>query len=499
MKVRAITTLLVLAAQVAVADPSKYFHESGNTPWYLGRGPIAAPAGMTGPTSFAPLAKQVKPAVVNISTTIKAKPMRQGSPFPQFGGSPFGNPFGGPRMAPRGGQQDPFDEFFEKFFDGAPQQEREQHSLGSGFLINEDGYILTNNHVIEKADEIIVRLSDKHKYKAKVVGSDPKTDVAVIKIDDGNSKLPFVALGDSDASEVGDWALAIGNPFGLEQTVTAGIISAKGRVIGAGPYDNFIQTDASINPGNSGGPLFNMKGEVIGINTAIFASGQGLGFAIPINMAKKLIPQLITHGKVTDRGWLGVMIQPVTEDLAKSFGLTGEAGALVGDVVKGSPAEKAGIKRGDVILTFNGEKIDTANELPALVATTPAGKSATVTVLRDGKKMDLTVVLGNQKDDKTEEAESPKEQPTGKLDKLGLTVKAPNSGEGVVITQIDPDSAAAMAGVRPGDMLAEINGVLIKDMAAYTEQVNKLAKGSMVRLLIARDGATIYVAFPLNK
>lgn len=495
MKVRALAVILVLASQVVAADPSKYFHESGATPWYLGRGPITAPAGASGPASFAPLAKRVKPAVVNISTTIKLKPQKQMNPFQQFGGSPFG----GPRMGPRGGQQDPFDEFFEKYFDGSPQQEREQHSLGSGFIINEDGYILTNNHVIEKADEIIVRLSDKHKYKAKIVGSDPKTDVAVIKIDDGDSKLPFVALGNSDVAEVGDWVLAIGNPFGLEQTVTAGIISAKGRVIGAGPYDSFIQTDASINPGNSGGPLFNMNGEVIGINTAIFASGQGLGFAIPINMAKKLIPQLITHGKVTDRGWLGVMIQPVTEELAKSFGLSGEGGALVGDVVKGSPAEKAGVKRGDVILSFNGEKIDVANELPALVATTPAGKAAILSVLRDGKKMDLTVTLGNQKDDKEEIAEAPKDKAPGNPDKLGFAVKGSNAGEGVVITQIDPDSAAAIAGVRPGDTLVEINGVAIKDMTAYTEQVNKLSKGSMVRLLIAREGTTIYVAFPLNK
>lgn len=488
--------VFLAVTQPVAAESPKYFHENGNTPWFqLNSGALTGAGLGAAPASFAPLAKRVKPAVVNISTTFKTKPSRQLSPF----GSPFGNPFGGPRMGPRGGPQDPFDEFFEKFFDGAPQREREQHSLGSGFIFNEDGYILTNNHVVEKADEIIVRLSDKHKFKAKVVGSDPKTDVAVIKIDSGGVKLPFVALGNSDAAEVGDWALAIGNPFGLEQTVTAGIISAKGRVIGAGPYDNFIQTDASINPGNSGGPLFNMAGEVVGINTAIFASGQGLGFAIPINMAKKLIPQLITHGKVTDRGWLGVMIQPVTEDLAKSFGLTGESGALVGDVVKGSPAEKAGIKRGDVILSFNGEKIDAANELPALVATTPAGKVSTMTVLRDGKKMDLTVTLGNQKDD-TEDVseETATDDAPSKADILGFAVKTARTGEGVVIMRIDPDSAAAMAGVRPGDVLAEINGSPVKDMVTYAALVSKLSKGSMVRLLLAREGSTIFVAFPLK-
>ena len=488
--------VLVLTSGLATAEPSQYFHENGNRPWYLGRGGAIAPATpMPGaPASFAPLAKRVKPAVVNISTTIKIKPQKQISPFQQFGGSPFGQPFG-----PRQGPRDPFDEFFEKFFEGMPRQEREQHSLGSGFIINEDGYILTNNHVVEKADEIIVRLSDKHKYKAKVVGTDPKTDVAVIKIDNGASKLPYVTLGDSDAAEVGDWVLAIGNPFGLEQTVTAGIVSAKGRVIGAGPYDSFIQTDASINPGNSGGPLFNMNGEVIGINTAIFASGQGLGFAIPINMAKKLIPQLITHGKITDRGWLGVVIQPVTEELAKSFGMTGESGALVGDVMKGSPAEKAGIKRGDVIVAFNGEAIDTANELPALVATTPAGKTATITVLRAGKKVDLPVILGNQKDDKQEVAEEgPSDEAPNKADKLGFAVKESKSGEGVVITQIDPDSTAAMAGVRPGDSVLEINGTVIKDVPTYIAELNKLSKGSTVRLLVGREGSTIFVAFTLK-
>lgn len=487
--------IFLVASQSFAVEPNKYYHENGNTPWFQSHSGALTGAGLgAAPTGFAPLAKRVKPAVVNISTTIKSKSARQINPFGQFG-----NPFGNPRGAPRGGQRDPFDEFFEKFFEGTPPQEREQHSLGSGFIFNEDGYILTNNHVVEKADEVMVRLSDKHKFKAKVVGSDPKTDVAVIKIESDGVKLPFVALGNSDASDVGDWVLAIGNPFGLEQTVTAGIISAKGRVIGAGPYDNFIQTDASINPGNSGGPLFNMAGEVVGINTAIFASGQGLGFAIPINMAKKLIPQLITHGKVTDRGWLGVMIQPVTEDLAKSFGLAGESGALVGDVVKGSPAEKAGIKRGDVILSFNGETIGAANELPALVATTPAGKASTVSILRDGQKMDLTVTLGNQKEDKAEAAEDDvSEEAPSKADVLGFAVKGVTNGSGVVITRIDPDSPAAMAGVRPGDVLAEVNGIPVQDMDAYTALVGKLAKGSMVRLLISRDGSTIFVAFRLK-
>lgn len=477
---RLVTVVVVMVVAGTASAATSLFQEGGGvkgTPWYLGHaGPVPG-----APSSFAALAKRLKPAVVNISTTTKVKQPRFLNPFQQFA----------PRTGPR-------DEFFDKFFEGAPQQDREQHSLGSGFIINPEGYILTNNHVIDHADEIIVRLSDKHKFKAKLVGSDPKTDIAVIKIEDSN-QLPSVVLGNSDTAEVGDWVVAIGNPFGLEQTVTAGIISAKGRVIGAGPYDSFIQTDASINPGNSGGPLFNMAGEVVGINTAIYASGQGLGFAIPINMAKKLIPQLVASGKITDRGWLGVMIQPITEELAKSFGLSQETGALVGDVVKDSPAERAGVKRGDVIVAFNGEAITTANELPALVATTPAGKASTLTVIRDGKKMDLSVTLGNQKpEDDVKEADAGDMKAPDHPDQLGLAVRALNENE-VVVTQIDPDGAAVGAGIRRGDVIMEVNGVSIKSLDGYSAEVQKLVKGGIVRLLVAREGATIFVAFPLGK
>jgi serine protease Do len=305
--------------------------------------------------------KRVKPSVVNISTTTLVKGPDLYDRF--FGqANPFRDFFG--------------EDFYERFFGDMPQREFKQRSLGSGFIIDRDGYILTNNHVVEKAQSIKVRLSDEKEYDAKVVGRDPKTDIALIKINT-RQNLPVAPLGDSDSLEVGDWLIAIGNPFGLEHTVTAGIVSAKGRVIGAGPYDDFIQTDASINPGNSGGPLFNLNGEVVGINTAIVSGGQGIGFAIPINVAKELLPQLKTKGRVV-RGWLGVMIQKVTPEIAKGFGLKESEGALVSDVMEGSPAEKAGIKRGDVIVSYNGKRIKEMDQLPKLVGTTEVGKKVKV-------------------------------------------------------------------------------------------------------------------------
>ena len=298
------------------------------------------------PLSFADLAEKLKPSVVNISTTKTVRSGRFRSPFGQR--SPFDRDFGG-------------DDFFERFFGEGPQRQFKQRSLGSGFIISPDGYIFTNNHVVEQADKIIVKLSNDKEYEAKVIGKDAKTDIALIKIKPTES-LPVAETGDSDKLRVGDWVIAIGNPFGLEQTVTAGIVSAKGRVIGAGPYDNFIQTDASINPGNSGGPLFNMEGKVIGINTAIVAQGQGIGFAIPISMAKTILPDLKATGKVT-RGWLGVSVQDITEDIAKSMKLKDRNGALIADVFKGDPADKAGMKSGDVVTEINGKKIKDTHEL----------------------------------------------------------------------------------------------------------------------------------------
>ena len=308
------------------------------------------------PASFTELVKRVGPEVVNISTT---KVIKRG-PMPR----PFGN---------EGPWRDFFgDDFFERFFGQMPR-ERKQRSLGSGVIIDpKKGYILTNNHVIAGADEITVRLDDGKEYSAEVVGRDPKTDLALIRTKTALDIESGAPLGDSDKVEIGEWVMAIGNPFGLERTVTVGILSAKGRVIGAGPYDDFLQTDAAINPGNSGGPLFNMQGEVIGINTAIVASGQGIGFAIPINMAKDLLPQL-EKGKVT-RGWLGVSIQEVTEEIAKSFNLKDAKGALVAEVMEDTPAHRGGIERGDIIISFDGKEVETPNELQRIVAGTPPEK-----------------------------------------------------------------------------------------------------------------------------
>jgi serine protease Do len=312
------------------------------------------------------LAKALKPAVVNVNT----KRVEQS-------------------MAPRGPGQEPFDQFFGKFFgEGQPHTTK---SLGSGFIINADGHVVTNNHVVDGATEIRVKLSDGRDLLAKVVGRDPKTDLALLKVE--ATGLPVIPLGDSSSLQVGEPVMAIGNPFGLEQTVTTGIVSATGRVIGGGPYDDFVQTDASINPGNSGGPLINTRGQAIAINTAIVSrtgGSVGIGFAIPIKMAKPILAQLASTGRVV-RGWLGVSIQPVTPDLAKSFRLADANGALVSSVITGSPAMKAGIKPGDVIVDYNGARVATSQGLPRVVADTPVGREVPVTVIRDGKRLTLTV------------------------------------------------------------------------------------------------------------
>ncbi|MEJ2698685.1 MAG: Do family serine endopeptidase [Desulfuromonadales bacterium] len=311
--------------------------------------PVAVPAATV--PDFVALAKELKPAVVNVSTSKVVKPKRPRLPGPQSPDNDF------------------FDQFFNRFFQGQPTVPRKERSLGSGFIISPDGYILTNEHVVDGADEIKVRLDDGRSFTAVVKGQDQKLDIALLKIDAGGD-LPVARLGDSDALQVGEWVMAIGNPFGLSETVTVGIVSAKGRVIGAGPYDNFIQTDASINPGNSGGPLFDSQGRVVGINSAIVSGGQGIGFAIPINAVKAILPQLKKTGHVV-RGWLGVTIQPMTPQLAESFGLKEAKGALVSEVVKDSPAERAGIRRGDIIVSLQGKEVENVSDLPRLVAAIP--------------------------------------------------------------------------------------------------------------------------------
>src|SRR6476659_7634149 len=328
---------------------------------------------------FVSLAKKMRPVVVNISTT-QVSEGRGASPE-------FGSPFG---------EEDPFNDFWRRFFGGpVPRGPQRQRRLGSGFVIDGDGSILTNNHVVENASKIVVKLSDDQEYEAKVVGRDQKTDIAIIRIE-GKPNLPAASLGDSDKLEVGEWVVAIGNPFGLDSTVTSGIVSAKGRHIGQGPYDNFIQTDASINPGNSGGPLINLRGEVIGINTAIFSrtgGNIGIGFAIPTNSITEVLPQLKDKGKVV-RGYLGTTVQKITPEIADSLGLKEVRGALVADVVRGSPAERAGIKTGDIITEFNSKEVKDSAELPNLVARVAPGTSASIKVLRDGKERTLPITVG---------------------------------------------------------------------------------------------------------
>jgi len=430
--------------------------------------------------SLSGLVKMTKPSVVNINTTTVVKgidmPTRFGNPFRDF----FGN-----------------DEFFDKFFSDTPTREFKQKSLGSGFVIDKEGYILTNNHVVEKASVIKVKLSDGKEYEAKVVGKDAKTDIAVIKIDARNS-LPVAALGDSDKLEVGDWVVAVGNPYGLDHTVTAGIVSAKGRVIGQGPYDDFIQTDASINPGNSGGPLFDLRGQVVGINTAIISGGQGIGFAIPINMAKALLPQLKEKGKVV-RGWLGVVIQRVTPELAKNFGLASPAGALVSDVMDDSPAAKADIRRGDVIVSFDGHAIREMDQLPKMVATIEVGKRVKIGLVREGRPMEVEATIAEGRDEPVREAEnaSPEVERGFGLVVQNITPEiaqhlALKDRRGVIVTDVREGSLAEDADVRPGDIIKEINRKVVASVGDLRDALKRSRPREGVVMLVKRGNMTFF-------
>jgi len=441
----------------------------------------AASTNPQGLPNFINLAKKLRPAVVNISTSSAGGGGQQSFP------SPFG-------------EEDPFSEFWRRFFgEPLPRGPHRQKSLGSGFVVDREGYILTNNHVVEGGDKIVVRLSDEKEFEAKLVGRDAKTDIAVIKID-ADIDLSTAPLGNSDQLEVGEWVLAIGNPFGLEHSVTAGIVSAKGRNIGAGPYDNFIQTDASINPGNSGGPLINLRGEVVGINTAIFSRGGGnigIGFAIPINLVKELLPQLKSKGKVT-RGWLGVVIQGVTPAIAESLGMDQARGALVANVSSDGPAERAGVQIGDVIIEFGGLRVKESNDLPIIVARTPVDKEVSVVVLRDGKEVNLSVTIGELKEEEEVLASA-----KGKGD-LGLTVQrvtpqiADSLGldraEGVVITMVELGSPAEEAGLRRRDVILEIDRKSIRKLSDYQKAITKIKKGKGVLFLVRRGETTLFLA-----
>ena len=436
------------------------------------------------PANFSELAEKVRPGVVNIQVVKRFESVDLR--FPNLPGHPLGdrNPFGD------------FFDFFGPFADRDQPKRFEQRGVGSGFVVSHDGYILTNNHVVEEADEIKVKLPNGKEYDGKIVGRDPKTDLALIKIE-GATDLRPLRLGDSDDLKVGSWVLAIGSPFGLEQTITAGIVSAKGRVIGSGPYDNFIQTDASINPGNSGGPLINMKGEVVGINTAILASGQGIGFAIPINMAKDVVAQLREKGHVT-RAWLGVSIQEVTPELAKSFDLKEKKGALVSQVVSGSPAEKGGIEQGDIILEFDGKEVSDAKDLPRIVASTPVQKTVTVKLSRHGKVLDRQVKVGEME----EKAEVSKAPPSHKS--LGITVQnlTPEIAKGlglkketgVVVTRVEPGSPAASGGIQTGDVIREVNRKSVKDVEDFVQKIEKAKGQDNVLFLIQRGQMNLFAA-----
>jgi serine protease Do len=442
--------------------------------------------------NFVDLAKRNFPAVVNISTTSSSNE-------------------GGIHRGPGGTPDDPFHEFlepFERFFGPGqlPHHPFKQKSLGSGFVIDKQGLILTNNHVIEDADEIVVKLSDGSEHNARLLGRDKKTDIALIRIDKAPAVNP-VALGDSDKLEVGEWVMAIGNPFGLENTVTAGIVSAKGRHIGPGPYESFIQTDASINPGNSGGPLINLHGEVVGINSAIISRSGGnigIGFASPINIAKDLLPQLEQRGHVT-RGWLGVLIQKVTPEIAESLGLNDSSGALVADVLKDGPAKEAGIQVGDVIVDFNGAVVKDSADLPLLVARTPVGKVVKVKVLRGSSEKTLDVKVQELKDEEVEVASTQSDSADLGLVVQNLTPEIAESlgldsaTKGVVVSAITPGSAADDSQLRRGDVILEVNRKAVKDAAALRAAVKSTEKGKSLLLLVKRGESTIFLALKREK
>ena len=440
------------------------------------RAPIV-PAALPLPTgTFAQVAAAVKPAVININTVTRGTVR-----------SPLEEHFG--------------EEFFRRFFGEVPPEVM-QRSLGSGVIVDPSGIALTNAHVVERATEIEVLTADGQKHKAKIAGMDKKTDLAVLRLL-GGGPYPAASLGDSDKVSVGDWVLAIGSPFGLEQTVTAGIISAKGRVIGQGPFDDFIQTDAAINPGNSGGPLVNMSGQVIGINTAIVAQGQGLGFAIPINMARKVYTELVAKGKVS-RGWLGVSVQPLTLELAKSFGAKDTKGVLIADVLQDSPANKAGLQAGDIILEFDSHKIESPPDLQRTVGLTTPGKAVQVKVWRDRaeKQVEIKIV------ETPEEGQALRSTTKGKT-LLGMDVR-PITPElarqlnlrdpsGVIVARVDEGTPAAEAGIQRGDLIREVNRQKVKSMGDFDRLTKDLKDGDRVTILLQRGPMSLYVAFTVAR
>jgi len=488
---------------------------NSNNPAPIGN---TAPETMTSPMalmqhqSFAPLVKKVSPAVVNISVTQKAASDTMAEE-PEEGATP-------------GFPNSPFDEFLRRFFDHEnpngqrhlfpqmPGGQPHRIALGSGFIIDPSGYVVTNSHVVGNAGKVEVTLQDNVKYPAKIIGRDPKTDIALLKIN-ADKPLPYVSFGDSSAAQVGDWVMAVGNPFGLGGTVTTGIISARGRDIHSGPFDDFLQIDAPINRGNSGGPTFNLEGQVVGINTAIYSpngGSVGIGFAVPSNLAKTVVAQLKEHGKVS-RGWLGVQIQEVTPAIAASLGLQGEHGALVAVVTPNSPGAKAGLKQGDVVLSFNGNEVSHLRDLPRLVAESPPDSSAKMKVWRNGQTVELQAALGELPNNEQVASATGQQDDdaSARADALGMHFAPLNSQlrrelrtgkdvQGVVITRIDPGSVADEVGLSEGDIVVAIDQQLVKtpeEAAAKLKEAAGSARKTAL-LLLNRRGVTQYVGMSLD-
>ncbi|MDH3413865.1 MAG: DegQ family serine endoprotease [Gammaproteobacteria bacterium] len=444
---------------------------------------------------FTELVEANSAAVVNISTSQKR---RQSAQRPQL---PKG--FEIPDLP----EDSPFNEFFRRFFGDGEMEEFNTQSLGSGFIISSDGYVISNNHVIKDADEIVVRLSDRREFVAKVIGSDDRSDIALLKIDATN--LPVVTLGDSQNLKVGEWVLAIGSPFGFEHSATAGIVSAKGRSLPRENYVPFIQTDVAINPGNSGGPLFNLDGEVVGVNSQIFSRTggfMGLSFAIPIKVAMNVASQLKEKGRVS-RGWLGVLIQDVTRELAESFGMGKPEGALIAKVLPESPAEKAGFQVGDIVLEFGGRYVNRSSELPPIVGSTQVGERVPVRILREGKSKTLTVLIAELPEEDELKLATSEQEGGAKADKLGLTVidltseqreKQDVKENGVLVENVSP-GPASRAGVKKGDIILMLNNTKVKDSAHFKELAKDLPQDKAVSVLVQRQGNPIFLALKADE
>lgn len=442
---------------------------------------------------FTELAEQEGASVVNISVTQTAvvPAPNAGMPYPGIPDDEalgeFFRRFGIPMPGGPGG---PGGE--------APPQNMPQQSLGSGFILSSDGYVMTNAHVVRGGDEVMVKLSDKREFKAKIIGTDLRTDVALLKID--ATGLPKITVGNPDLLKVGEWVVAIGSPFGLENTMTAGIVSAKGRALPQENFVPFIQTDVAINPGNSGGPLFNLKGEVVGINSQIYSRTggyMGLSFAIPIDVAIDVSKQLKATGKVT-RGWLGIGIQELTKELAESFGMKNTNGALVASVEKGSPAEKGGLQVGDVITKFDGKAINTSSDLPRIVAATAPGKSAPVTVLRKGANRTLSIALGEMPNEQAQSATGAPDSPKMEANRIGLTLQELTPAQkkqlgknGLLV--MDAQGPAAQAGIRRGDVILGMNNSSVQNLDQFNKQIAAAGSGKTVALLVQRGDNTLYV------